>query len=162
MIDMKGKVAVVLGVANKRSIAYAIAEKLAAAGATLVLCYQSERLQEAESEAPHRIPRPDRRRPAPSSSTSPPTSRSTPPSPRSPPPSRSSTPSSTPSPSRPPTPSRTTSCSPSAPTSRSPTTSASTPSSPSPAPPLRSCPKAASHAHAHLLRLRDKSFPTTT
>jgi len=49
MIDMKGKVAVVLGVANKRSIAYAIAEKLAAAGATLVLCYQSERLKK-ESE----------------------------------------------------------------------------------------------------------------
>ena len=44
MIDMKGKVAVVLGVANKRSIAYAIAEKLAGACATLVLCYQSERL----------------------------------------------------------------------------------------------------------------------
>jgi enoyl-[acyl-carrier protein] reductase I len=49
MIDMKGKVAVILGVANKRSIAYAIAEKLAAAGATLVLCYQSERLKK-ESE----------------------------------------------------------------------------------------------------------------
>ena len=49
MIDMKGKVAVVLGVANKRSIAYAIAEKLAGAGATLVLCYQSERLRQ-ESE----------------------------------------------------------------------------------------------------------------
>lgn len=49
MIDMKGKVAVILGVANKRSIAYAIAEKLAGAGATLVLCYQSERLKkEAE------------------------------------------------------------------------------------------------------------------
>jgi len=49
MIDMKGKVAVILGVANKRSIAYAIAEKLATAGATLVLCYQSERLK-AEAE----------------------------------------------------------------------------------------------------------------
>jgi enoyl-[acyl-carrier protein] reductase I len=49
MIDMKGKIAVILGVANKRSIAYAIAEKLAAAGATLVLCYQTERLKrEAE------------------------------------------------------------------------------------------------------------------
>jgi enoyl-[acyl-carrier protein] reductase I len=49
MIDMKGKVAVVFGVANKRSIAYAIAEKLATAGSTLVLCYQSERLKkEAE------------------------------------------------------------------------------------------------------------------
>jgi enoyl-[acyl-carrier protein] reductase I len=45
MIDMKGKVAVVLGVANNRSIAYAIAEKLAGAGATLVICYQSERLK---------------------------------------------------------------------------------------------------------------------
>jgi enoyl-[acyl-carrier protein] reductase I len=49
MIDMKGKVAVIFGIANKRSIAYSIAEKLAAAGSTLVLCYQSERLK-AESE----------------------------------------------------------------------------------------------------------------
>jgi len=49
MIDMKGKVAVVFGLANKRSIAYAIAEKLSGAGATLVLCYQSERLR-AEAE----------------------------------------------------------------------------------------------------------------
>ena len=49
MIDMKGKVAVVFGLANKRSIAYAIAQKLAEAGATLVLGYQSERLQK-ESE----------------------------------------------------------------------------------------------------------------
>lgn len=49
MIDMKGKVAVVFGLANKRSIAYAIAQKLAEAGATLVLGYQSERLQH-ESE----------------------------------------------------------------------------------------------------------------
>ncbi len=49
MIDLKGKVAVVFGLANKRSIAYAIAQKLAEAGATLVLSYQSERLR-AESE----------------------------------------------------------------------------------------------------------------
>ena len=49
MIDMQGEVAVVFGVANKRSIAYSIAESLAKAGATLVLCYQSERLKrEAE------------------------------------------------------------------------------------------------------------------
>ena len=49
MIDMKGKIAVVFGLANKRSIAYAIAQKLAESGATLVLGYQSERLQrEAE------------------------------------------------------------------------------------------------------------------
>jgi enoyl-[acyl-carrier protein] reductase I len=50
MIDLKGKVAVVLGVANKRSIAYSIAEKLANAGATLVLCYQSERLKKESEE----------------------------------------------------------------------------------------------------------------
>ena len=50
MIDMKGKVAVVLGVANNRSIAYAIAEKLAGAGATLVICYQSERLKKAAED----------------------------------------------------------------------------------------------------------------
>jgi enoyl-[acyl-carrier protein] reductase I len=49
LIDLKGKVAVVFGLANKRSIAYAIAQKLAEAGATLVLSYQSERLR-AESE----------------------------------------------------------------------------------------------------------------
>jgi enoyl-[acyl-carrier protein] reductase I len=50
MIDMKGKVAVILGVANKRSIAYSIAEKLAQAGSTLVLCYQSERLRKEAEE----------------------------------------------------------------------------------------------------------------
>jgi len=50
MIDMKGKVAVVLGVANNRSIAYAIAEKLAGAGATLVICYQSDRLKKAAED----------------------------------------------------------------------------------------------------------------
>ena len=49
MIDLKGKVAVVFGLANKRSIAYSVAQKLAEAGATLVLSYQSERLQR-ESE----------------------------------------------------------------------------------------------------------------
>ena len=49
MIDLKGKVAVVFGLANKRSIAYAVAQKLAEAGATLVLSYQTERLKgEAE------------------------------------------------------------------------------------------------------------------
>ena len=49
MIDLKGKVAVVFGLANKRSIAYSVAQKLAEAGATLVLSYQSDRLQrEAE------------------------------------------------------------------------------------------------------------------
>ncbi len=49
MIDMQAKVAVILGLANKRSIAYSIAQKLAEAGCTLVLSFQSERLRhEAE------------------------------------------------------------------------------------------------------------------
>jgi enoyl-[acyl-carrier protein] reductase I len=53
MIDLKGKVAVVFGLANKRSIAWAICQKLAEAGATLAICYQNERLKkEAESLIP--------------------------------------------------------------------------------------------------------------
>jgi len=52
MIDLTGKVAVVFGLANKRSIAWAICQKLSEAGATLAICYQNERLQrEAESLA---------------------------------------------------------------------------------------------------------------
>ena len=45
MIDLKGKVAVVFGLANKRSIAWSICQKLSEAGTTLAICYQSERLQ---------------------------------------------------------------------------------------------------------------------
>lgn len=45
MIDLKGKTAVIFGLANKRSIAWAIAQKLNEAGATLAICYQNERLQ---------------------------------------------------------------------------------------------------------------------
>lgn len=45
MIDMQGQVAVIFGVANKRSIAYSIAETFARAGATLVLGYQTDRLR---------------------------------------------------------------------------------------------------------------------
>ena len=45
MITMENQVAVVFGVANKRSIAYSIAEAFARAGATLVLGYQTERLR---------------------------------------------------------------------------------------------------------------------
>lgn len=52
MIDLKGKVAAVFGLANKRSIAWGIAQKLSEAGANLAICYQSERLrQEAEQLA---------------------------------------------------------------------------------------------------------------
>jgi enoyl-[acyl-carrier protein] reductase I len=50
MIDLKGKVAVVFGLANKRSIAYSVAQKLAEAGATLVLSYQLDRLQREAEE----------------------------------------------------------------------------------------------------------------
>src|SRR4051794_17089063 len=43
---MQGRTAVVFGVANKRSIAWAIAQKLQAAGAQLVITYQNERLEQ--------------------------------------------------------------------------------------------------------------------
>src|SRR5271168_2466285 len=43
--DLKGKTAVVFGVANKRSIAWAIAQGLHAAGANLAITYQNERME---------------------------------------------------------------------------------------------------------------------
>jgi enoyl-[acyl-carrier protein] reductase I len=49
MIDLTGKTAVVFGLANKRSIAWGIAQRLHAAGATLAICYQNERMK-AEAE----------------------------------------------------------------------------------------------------------------
>jgi enoyl-[acyl-carrier protein] reductase I len=53
MIDLKGKVAVVFGLANKRSIAWGIAQRLSEAGATLAICYQNERLKkEADALIP--------------------------------------------------------------------------------------------------------------
>jgi enoyl-[acyl-carrier protein] reductase I len=49
MINLTGKTAVVIGLANKRSIAWAIAQKLQEAGATVAGCYQNERMKlEAE------------------------------------------------------------------------------------------------------------------
>ncbi len=50
MGSMDGKVAVVFGVANKRSIAWAIAQSLQAAGAKLAITYQNERLKAEASE----------------------------------------------------------------------------------------------------------------
>ena len=44
--DLKGRTAVVFGVANKRSIAWAIAQGLHAAGMNLVITYQNERLEQ--------------------------------------------------------------------------------------------------------------------
>jgi enoyl-[acyl-carrier protein] reductase I len=43
---LAGKTALILGVANKRSIAWAVAEKFSAAGASLFLTYQDERLED--------------------------------------------------------------------------------------------------------------------
>src|SRR5947208_15686611 len=44
---LEGKVALVAGVANKRSIAWAIAQALHDAGATLAFTYQGERLEDS-------------------------------------------------------------------------------------------------------------------
>ena len=46
-IDLSGKNALVFGVANQRSIAWAIAQVLHRAGARLVLAYQNQRLKES-------------------------------------------------------------------------------------------------------------------
>ncbi|HEX5235389.1 MAG TPA: enoyl-ACP reductase [Silvibacterium sp.] len=45
MLNLEGRVAVVFGLANKRSIAWGIAQKLHEAGATLAIGYQNERLK---------------------------------------------------------------------------------------------------------------------
>ncbi len=45
-VDLSGKNALVFGVANQRSIAWAIAQALHGAGATVALAYQNERLRE--------------------------------------------------------------------------------------------------------------------
>src|SRR5919206_2158453 len=47
---LAGKIGVVFGVANKRSIAWAIARAWAAAGAKLIFNYQGERLKENVEE----------------------------------------------------------------------------------------------------------------
>jgi enoyl-[acyl-carrier protein] reductase I len=57
LLNLEGRVAVVLGVANKRSIAYAIAQKLAEAGCTLAIGYQSERLRTEAEALIHDLPK---------------------------------------------------------------------------------------------------------
>ena len=47
---LEGKIGLVFGVANKRSIAWAIAKAWAAAGARLIFNYQGERLKENVEE----------------------------------------------------------------------------------------------------------------
>jgi enoyl-[acyl-carrier protein] reductase I len=46
MTDLKGKHGLIVGIANKRSIAWAIAQAATAAGARLTVTYQGERLEE--------------------------------------------------------------------------------------------------------------------
>ena len=56
MIDLAGKTAVVFGLANKRSIAWGIAQKLYAAGAALAICYQNERMKAEAEDLIHELP----------------------------------------------------------------------------------------------------------
>jgi enoyl-[acyl-carrier protein] reductase I len=56
MIDLAGKTAVVFGMANKRSIAWGIAQKLHEAGATLAICYQNERRKTEAEELIAELP----------------------------------------------------------------------------------------------------------
>ncbi|MFB3916411.1 MAG: enoyl-ACP reductase [Terriglobales bacterium] len=49
-LSMEGKTAVIFGVANKRSIAWGIANRLQSAGARLAITYQNERLRETAEE----------------------------------------------------------------------------------------------------------------
>lgn len=55
-IDLAGKRGVVFGVANQRSIAYAIAEKLSAAGAGLAFTYLNDRLKPGVEKAIQGLP----------------------------------------------------------------------------------------------------------
>ncbi len=56
MSRLAGKVGLIVGVANKRSIAWAIAQAAAAEGASLILTYQNERLGENVRELGEAIP----------------------------------------------------------------------------------------------------------
>jgi enoyl-[acyl-carrier protein] reductase I len=56
MPDLSGKHGLIVGVANKRSISWAIAQAAAAAGARLALTYQGERLEENVRELSETLP----------------------------------------------------------------------------------------------------------
>ncbi len=45
LINLEGKTAVIFGLANKRSIAWGIAQKMHEGGAKLAICYQNERMK---------------------------------------------------------------------------------------------------------------------
>ena len=54
--SLEGRVALVVGLANKRSIAWGIAQKLHEAGATLAVTYQNERLRQDAEEMISSLP----------------------------------------------------------------------------------------------------------
>jgi enoyl-[acyl-carrier protein] reductase I len=54
--SLAGRVAVVFGVANKRSIAWSIAQGLHQAGATLIVTYQNERLEQEAKDLIEALP----------------------------------------------------------------------------------------------------------
>jgi enoyl-[acyl-carrier protein] reductase I len=54
--SLEGRTAVVFGVANKRSIAWAIAQQMQEAGARLAITYQNERLRQEAEEMIHSLP----------------------------------------------------------------------------------------------------------
>jgi enoyl-[acyl-carrier protein] reductase I len=56
MIDLSGRTAVVFGLANKRSIAWGIAQRLHQAGARLAICYQNERMKAEAEELIQELP----------------------------------------------------------------------------------------------------------
>jgi enoyl-[acyl-carrier protein] reductase I len=56
MLTMQGRNAVVFGVANKRSIAWAIAQSLSEAGAKLAITYQNERLKQEAHDLIEALP----------------------------------------------------------------------------------------------------------
>jgi enoyl-[acyl-carrier protein] reductase I len=56
MINLQGRTAVVFGLANKRSIAWAIAQKLHASGAQLAVTYQNDRLRQDAEELVAELP----------------------------------------------------------------------------------------------------------
>src|SRR3954466_939829 len=54
-MSLSGKTGLIVGVANKRSISWAIAQAAEAAGARLALTYPSERLEEKVPELPPKL-----------------------------------------------------------------------------------------------------------
>jgi enoyl-[acyl-carrier protein] reductase I len=54
--DLQGRTAIVFGVANKRSIAWSIAQGLHSAGARLIITYQNERLEQEARDLINSLP----------------------------------------------------------------------------------------------------------